>query len=443
VLPQGEEERSFLCTAPAEGNYKIDWVANGTHLRTDGNEGTAFVVETLNDGKELNVTFRATEDVNNTNLSCVGTDFVTRSFIDLVNLTIIIQGSTSAPIVSYTMRDQSVQFSWSPPFSLDITDVDPDISHYLVTVINMEDGSEDSLTTTETELVLQSEECTLTEYQVEIAAVNVVGVGEKYISPPLSLEGREWTFALSDNASVVLGGRAPVLNFQVHSSCLREISLDIHLVAKFSNERIDINYPLGKRQTNLTISPSNLNEKYEANVTVDDLSSFLHTLYFSTFDVQDVLITPKSGRYDITCFFADGSKATGCRVVLIDRENRCELMATRQERTREAAVNVGLPAGEYSVLVYDIDDDERVGPENPAYTTTITSTSDTSDLLTPDCAFQNDLPKQGGNNILLVAILLPLLILFLLVATILIFIATSCITRRLCIGICLCRDYHV
>jgi hypothetical protein len=215
VLPQGEEERSFLCTAPAEGNYKIDWVANGTHLRTDGNEGTAFVVETLNDGKELNVTFRATEDVNNTNLSCVGTDFVTRSFIDLVNLTIIIQGSTSAPIVSYTMRDQSVQFSWSPPFSLDITDVDPDISHYLVTVINMEDGSEDSLTTTETELVLQSEECTLTEYQVEIAAVNVVGVGEKYISPPLSLEGREWTFALSDNASVVLGGRAPVLNFQV------------------------------------------------------------------------------------------------------------------------------------------------------------------------------------------------------------------------------------
>ena len=85
--------------------------------------------------------------------------------------------------------DGSIQFSWSPPFSHNITDVEPDISHYLVTIINMEDLSVFTVNTTDTQYLLQSQDCQLSHYQVEIAAVNVVGVGDKYTSPNFTLDG--------------------------------------------------------------------------------------------------------------------------------------------------------------------------------------------------------------------------------------------------------------
>ena len=90
------------------------------------------------------------------------------------------------------MGDQYVRFSWSPPFTLNITFVEPDISHYLVAIINMEDHSVLTVNTTDTEYLLQSEDCQLHQYQVEIAAVNVVGVGEKYTSPTLTLDGMKY-----------------------------------------------------------------------------------------------------------------------------------------------------------------------------------------------------------------------------------------------------------
>ena len=56
----------------------------------------------------------------------------------------------------------------------------------------------------------------------------------------------------------------------------------------------------------------------------------------------------------------------------------CELNATRQEETGEAVVNIQLPEGEYSLLVYDVDDDEWA--EIPAFISSISSTS----TITPD-----------------------------------------------------------
>ena len=92
--------------------------------------------------------------------------------------------------MEYTNGDRSILFSWSPPFSHNITNVEPDISHYLVTIINTEDHhSVLTVNTTDTEYLLQSQDCQLSDYQVEIAAVNVVGVGDEYTSPPLTLDG--------------------------------------------------------------------------------------------------------------------------------------------------------------------------------------------------------------------------------------------------------------
>ena len=91
--------------------------------------------------------------------------------------------------MEYSRGNGYILFSWRPPFSYNITDVEPDISHYLVNIINMEDHSVLTVNTTDTEYLFQSQDCQLTHYQVKIAAVNVVGVGDKYISPSLPLDG--------------------------------------------------------------------------------------------------------------------------------------------------------------------------------------------------------------------------------------------------------------
>ena len=87
------------------------------------------------------------------------------------------------------MEDGFIQFSWSPPFSHNITHEEPDISHYLVTIINMEDHSVLTVNTTDTQYLLQTQDCQLSHYQVEVAAVNVVGVGDKHTTPVLPLDG--------------------------------------------------------------------------------------------------------------------------------------------------------------------------------------------------------------------------------------------------------------
>ena len=80
--------------------------------------------------------------------------------------------------------------------------------------------------------------------------------------------------------------------------------------------------------------------------------------------------------YEITCYFASGSEARGCRIVLINNqgEGKEECNAQRLEGVGEAVIKATLPAGEYSLLVYD-DDDDYMGQENPAYHTLVSSTS--------------------------------------------------------------------
>ena len=95
------------------------------------------------------------------------------------------------------------------------------------------------------------------------------------------------------------------------------------------------------------------------------------------------MIEEKRSGHEITSFFAPGSQTKGCRIVIIQegRGGDCELntTATRLEGAGDDAVNVELPAGEYSVVVYDDEEVKTVGQENPAYTTTL-SVSGTSDL---------------------------------------------------------------
>ena len=105
-------------------------------------------------------------------------------------------------------------------------------------------------------------------------------------------------------------------------------------------------------------------------------------LFPGTFDVQSVNITRDSeleGYISITCHFAQGSLIKGCRIIISQTADNganeiCKYMyiAIREEGRSEALIQVTLPAGNYTVVVYD---DEDVAIQNAAYNTTITVTS--------------------------------------------------------------------
>ena len=76
--------------------------------------------------------------------------------------------------------------------------------------------------------------------------------------------------------------------------------------------------------------------------------------------------------------FAHGSLIKSCRIIIIsqstdDRTNAiCEYIATREEGSSEALIQVILPVGHYRVEVYD---DKDMAVRNFAYNNTLNITS--------------------------------------------------------------------
>ena len=117
---------------------------------------------------------------------------------------------------------------------------------------------------------------------------------------------------------------------------------------------------------------------------MDEVSQSFHAFAYSfsgTFDVQNVTIMRDSELEEyiyITCHFAQGSLITGCRIIIISQtaddgvHEICEYIATREEGSTEALIRVTLPAGHYTIAIYD---DEDVAVQNAAYNTTLTVTS--------------------------------------------------------------------
>ena len=98
-------------------------------------------------------------------------------------------------------------------------------------------------------------------------------------------------------------------------------------------------------------------------------------LFLGTFAVQSVEIRTqkdREGYVDITCHFAQGSDTKGCRIIVAQsdqlegqRNKECELTVSREEAT----IAIRLPKGNYTISVYD-SEDNIIG--NAAFNTSIT-----------------------------------------------------------------------
>ena len=89
VLAEGEE-RSILCTAPAEVNYNVLWAVDGIPVNGEYMGFTVGEEEMLGDGmKGKRIMFTATTNVS---LRCVITDVLSVDSFDPLVINIIVQG---------------------------------------------------------------------------------------------------------------------------------------------------------------------------------------------------------------------------------------------------------------------------------------------------------------------------------------------------------------
>ena len=77
-------------------------------------------------------------------------------------------------------RNHTIQVSWEPPETLDLTDIEPDISHYIVRIRSNRSNSfqEETTTTSETEYTFRPrgiDECM--PYEIMVTGVNLLGSG--------------------------------------------------------------------------------------------------------------------------------------------------------------------------------------------------------------------------------------------------------------------------
>ena len=187
----------YSCLSPVDLITEIQWLLNKTLLEdlnhTDVTAAFAGIVNAgslvfsnPSDYNSTNVTFRAVlqsgEQGSATALLLVqGTtiimhyiSFCLNNYIGLLDAVRLLSSTANSTLISVT---------WEPPFSLDITGVDPDITGYCVDVINSTSSvtllSECGITEAEFTYLMPPERyCYSTTFLFSITPLSIVGQGE-------------------------------------------------------------------------------------------------------------------------------------------------------------------------------------------------------------------------------------------------------------------------
>ena len=195
---------SYSCLSPVNPLTEIQWLLNNTLL-----EDLNLTDVTARFAGEINVgslEFSNPSDYNVTSVTCrpelqsgeEGSatalllvqgicsrthDFVYNHVLQLLFLTIIIGFLDAVRSLRSTVNSTLIFVTWEPPFTLDITDVDSDITGYRVDVINSTSSvtlhSECEITETEFTYLMPPERyCYSTTFSFSITPLNIVGQGE-------------------------------------------------------------------------------------------------------------------------------------------------------------------------------------------------------------------------------------------------------------------------
>ena len=192
ITPRGynaslDPEASFTFQCDVTGSDNIQWLVDGRPSTTQENrdrgisQSTIITVDEATDSFRISLSILRNITNRNTTVVCqviavLPTGMVTGNISDPVQFQI--QGLLDAPsnLMLSEADNQHMRLSWEEPFSLDISDVDPDIECYNVCYSLVNVTAEKSQC-----MCVDQTECTFLNINIPlrfiVSAVNVVGIG--------------------------------------------------------------------------------------------------------------------------------------------------------------------------------------------------------------------------------------------------------------------------
>jgi hypothetical protein len=269
------------------------------------------------------------------------------------NATLTIQGPPRAvPNLSAVSNASSVTISWSAPFSLDVTGVDPDI-WYSVLIYNVtdENNSTDILCTdciniTETHYTFTPDypsHCHL--YNISVVPLNGAGLGE---SSSITVGGiklaRESVTVANDSK------RNVVYNIIGDFDAVTNISFDYGVGRETRNFSGDEG-----REVLFTLPAK---RKYSASFDVELEYGKMENVssdYFTTFDTQDINAEPVDGGIQVTGRYINGSRARGSFLVF-ESFSSYFIVLKRNGTDQSFMDKISMPPSRYTVHAYDLEE---------------------------------------------------------------------------------------
>jgi hypothetical protein len=197
VTPRGynaslDPEASFTFQCDVTGTNNIQWFVDGSFSSTQEisnrgiSESNTITVDEATDSASYRRTLSILRNITNSNTTivCLATAVSPTGIVSGVNssepVLFKVQGLLDAPsslILSEAVNQHMRRLSWKEPFSLDITDVDPDIECYNVcySLVNVTAEKSQCTCVNQTEYTFL---CVSVPLLFTVSAVNVVGEGE-------------------------------------------------------------------------------------------------------------------------------------------------------------------------------------------------------------------------------------------------------------------------
>ena len=198
---------SFQCTVEGGPLY---WTVNGSDSPGEWGGGVNFDTRPAGTGQMSTLSIMATLSRNITLVKCAVNDIESDTALLLIQgMCVCVHMRICIRQLHHDVRVMSITFSsnencnllgllgapsglsvnsnytvidliWNEPYSLDITNMEPDISHFRITVENTRTGSYFLANTSRAKFMLyqQSSVDVCTIYRFQVAAVNSVGFGE-------------------------------------------------------------------------------------------------------------------------------------------------------------------------------------------------------------------------------------------------------------------------
>ncbi|CAI8019265.1 hypothetical protein GBAR_LOCUS11596 [Geodia barretti] len=328
-----------------------------------------------NENPQYRLTITARAELNGTVVEClINGGFSDRS--GLVSLTI--QGPLSKVVDLRVMSNaSSVTVSWTAPFSLDVTDVDPDI-WYSVLVYNVTDENNtaailctDCINITETHYTFTPDYPSHFHlYNISVVPLNGAGQG---LSSSITVGGikfaRESITAANDSK------RNVVYNIIGDFNAVTSIYFDYGVGREtryFSgDEGGKVLFTLPAKQKYSASFDAELEYGKMENVSSD---------YFTTFDTQNFNAEPVDGGIQVTGRYINGSRARGSFLVIESFHHSNFIVLKRNGTDQSFMKKIPMPPSRYTVHAYDLEENglPNLHPANLDEQTVILNETDNS-----------------------------------------------------------------